>query len=883
MAIGAGKLGGGNLGTLFINLTANPAGMVAGMKQAEATVVGGSKRMLAAATKMSSGVVIALAAIGVAAVVQFGQFEKAMTKSTAIMGDVSRKLRREMEATARTIATESVTSAEELADAYFFLASAGLSAEQSIGALNTVNLFAIAGQFDMALATDLLTDAQSALGLTVKDTTENMRNMTRISDVLVKANTLANATVQQFSIALTREAGAAMKSFNISVEEGVAVLAAFADQGVKAELAGTSFSRVLRLMTSAAVRNTDAYRELNIDVFDPLTKNIRNMADIIADLEDALGEMSDQERVVALATLGFKARVQGVILPLLDTSDAIREYQKNLERAGGTTEEVAEKQMKAFFDQLTITWNRIKDMLLTIGEGLTPALRTLNDVLQDVTTSNDDFNLSLGKFATDTGLSFIATVATIGDLFFGLKVLWKEVQIVFGRLAAFMGSTFITVLKTISKGVTKILDLFDKLQKITLKFPALRKVLGLGSTSDLVSEGIEELRGVVADLDAGLDEGGEKLKKKVIKLELELFGLVLKGKPSDRVAEGYEKAAEAIRKAAEDMREKNKEILKDSKETTDKIISDFDRVAKAQATSDIDERFTEAFGKPKVKGKLAEGGTLGVLGGTEGLDPASSFGLDPVSAQLERFQAEKTAAEENLEILEAIGNSKVELEADVNARRLQLMEALNDKVRALQLAQAEIVLNSASSMFGDLANISESFAGRQSGIFKAMFAVSKAFAIAESTVKIAQGIANAAGTPFPFNIAAIAQVVAATSGIISSIQAVQLEFGGSRAAGGRFTPGKSFLVGERGPEMATFDGPGSITPNNQLGGSKVNVVVNNFSDAQAEVRETENGDEKTIEVIIARTKNSIASDVRQGTGEVSKSLQASFGLRRTGR
>ncbi|MDG6246841.1 tape measure protein, partial [Glaesserella parasuis] len=46
----------------------------------------------------------------------------------------------------------------------------------------------------------------------------------------------------------------------------------------------------------------------------------------------------------------------------------------------------------------------------------------------------------------------------------------------------------------------------------------------------------------------------------------------------------------------------------------------------------------------------------------------------------------------------------------------------------------------------------------QSDIYKTMFAMSKAFAIADSIMKIQQGIANAAAQPFPANIAAMATV-----------------------------------------------------------------------------------------------------------------------------
>jgi len=50
-------------------------------------------------------------------------------------------------------------------------------------------------------------------------------------------------------------------------------------------------------------------------------------------------------------------------------------------------------------------------------------------------------------------------------------------------------------------------------------------------------------------------------------------------------------------------------------------------------------------------------------------------------------------------------------------------------------------------------------------------------------------------------------------------------FGGKRAAGGPVSAGKSYLVGEKGPELFTPSRGGSIVPNNQMGGD-VNVNVN---------------------------------------------------------
>lgn len=330
-------------------------------------------------------VAVALSSAGVAAA---ANFQDAMVKSTAIMGDLTDAMQNNLTRAAREVALVTEFSAKQAAESYFFLASAGLDAAQSIEALPVVANFAQAGAFDMAQATDLLTDAQSALGLTIKnDVVKNMENMIRVSDVLVKANTLANATVQQFSEALTREAGAALKSFNIDIEEGVAVLAAFADQGVKAQFAGTSLSRILRLMTSAAVENEEAYEFLNIRVFDAVG-NIRFLADIIADLEKSFGRMQDKSRVAALDMLGFQARVQGTILPLIGTSEAIRQYEEDLRKAGGTTKEIAKKQLQSFIKQMGLVKDALVDVLITIGNRLLPVLTDIGNSFKRFITEN---------------------------------------------------------------------------------------------------------------------------------------------------------------------------------------------------------------------------------------------------------------------------------------------------------------------------------------------------------------------------------------------------------------------------------------------------------------------------------------------------------------
>lgn len=383
-------------------------------------------------TELTKNITLPLAALG-GAVTKFGaDFDKAMTESTAIMGNLSDAMKKDLENAARDVATTTRFSATEAAKAYFYLASAGLDAAQSMEALPKVAAFAQAGNFDLALATDLLTDAQSALGMTVRDdVVKNMENMVRVSDVLVKANVLANASVQQFSEALTNKAGAALRLLGKDVEEGVAVLAALADQGVKGAQAGESLNIVMRDLQRAAIENKEAFAQANIAVFDS-NGEMRNMADIVSDLENRLGGMSDEQKRSELMMLGFQDRSVSAMMALLGTSDAIRRYEKELRSAGGTTDEISKKQLQNFWDQLGLLKDKLIDVALTLWENLQPVFM---DVVIPALEKAADMLRALAQWFSNLDPPVKETIITLA----GLAASFGPVLLIAGQAAKLFG------------------------------------------------------------------------------------------------------------------------------------------------------------------------------------------------------------------------------------------------------------------------------------------------------------------------------------------------------------------------------------------------------------------------------------------------------------
>lgn len=470
-------------------------------------------------------------ALGGLAVREFGNFDAAMTQSLAIMGNVSSAMRNEMEQAARNVGKTMSMSATEAAQSYFYLASAGMTAEQSVAALPQVAKFAQAGMFDMATATDLATDAQSALGLTAKDTQENLKNLTRVTDVLVKANTLANATVEQFSTALTTESGAALKTFGKDMEEGVAVLAAFADQGVKGQVAGSGLSRIIRLMTAAAVNNKDAMRALGLEIFDSQGK-MRNMADIIENLEDSLAGMSDAQRVAALESIGFTARVQGVIMPLLGSSNAIRQYERQLRSAGGTTEEVSNKQMQGFNMQLKLLWDNIRDIGIAFGKTLEPALRRLINWTRGVVESLQEMDHE----ARVRVLAMAALFAASGPLLIALA---KAARIIAG-FATFITSKFGMILAAFTAGAVAGQWLVDNWEKAKAGWQVIMK--GMHMAAVAMAEGVVRATKWMTETLINLTPSG---------MISNIFGFDV-GEATTSLM-GYEKALEALRETSDQV------------------------------------------------------------------------------------------------------------------------------------------------------------------------------------------------------------------------------------------------------------------------------------------------------------------------------------------
>lgn len=430
----------------------------------------------------------------------FSDFDNALTQSLSILGEVDAGLREQLGNTVRELSTQFPFAAKAIAASIYEIGSAGYSAEQALGILPITTKFAAAGLFEVNEAAKILTSTQAALGLRVEDATQNMANMARVGNVLTKADTLAAGTTRQFAEALFNSAST-MRQLNVPLEEGVAVLAAFARQGIHGKEAGTQLGIVLRDLSTKAITNAEDWKKLGVEVYNTQTRAFNPMVNIIQQMDKAFEGLSAKDVRIALMQTGIQQRSMRFLLTLKDMGQQLGVFNSQLTNTGDVMGDIAERRVQSFEKQLTLLKNKITDIQISIGKELVAALgeyMPLANAAADTTKSLVERFGEMPKGIKETAAGLVIGATAIGE---------------FGSAAVIAASYVVRL----------IADL--KTLEATAKAVAALKILGVGglgvaagligtgaihnATTDAQvrsAAGTAELGGVGSDLEDAIEE-----------------------------------------------------------------------------------------------------------------------------------------------------------------------------------------------------------------------------------------------------------------------------------------------------------------------------------------------------------------------------------------
>lgn len=228
---------------------------------------------------------------------------------------------------AQEMGAHTAFSAKEAADALNYMALAGYDTEKSMSMLPNVLNLASAGSMDLARASDMVTDASSALGLDIGETTQMI-------DMMAKASSKSNTSVEQLGDAILTIGGTA-KNLSGGTNELATVLGLLADNGIKGSEAGTHLRNILLSLTPKSEEAAAAMEALGFNAYDA-DGNLRPLSDTFGDLAAAMDGMSTEERTTMLSSMFNKTDLSSINALLATSSERWDQLSQAIDMAGGT-------------------------------------------------------------------------------------------------------------------------------------------------------------------------------------------------------------------------------------------------------------------------------------------------------------------------------------------------------------------------------------------------------------------------------------------------------------------------------------------------------------------------------------------------------------------
>ena len=395
-------------------------------------------------------------ALGTASVTTAANFESSMSQVQATMGitkdamstvngqsvntmDTLSKLAKKMGA-------ETAFSASECAEALNYLALAGYDTQQMCDTLPTVLNLAAAGDIALADASDMVTDAMSALGMGV-DEAETM------VDQMAKTASTTNTSVAQLGEGILT-IGATAKSIKGGTAELNTALGILANNGIKGAEGGTHLRNIILSLQNPTDKAAAQMEALGLSVYDS-EGNMRSMNDILGDLNKSMDGMTSAEKSNIISTIFNKTDLSSVNALLANTGETWDSLQKSITDSGGAAQQMADTQLDNLQGQITILKSALEGLAISFGELLMPAIKQIVGWVQKFV----DWLNGLSEGTKKTVVTIALLAAALGP-----------VLIVIGKVISAVG-TIMTVVPKIAGVINTVKGAFAALNTTMLANP----------------------------------------------------------------------------------------------------------------------------------------------------------------------------------------------------------------------------------------------------------------------------------------------------------------------------------------------------------------------------------------------------------------------------
>lgn len=403
---------------------------------------------------LTTTVTVPVATLGISAVKTAAEFEQSMSKVASITGDTGNAtkelvaLANEMglsyqknadgsasamdilSAKALQMGAKTKFSAMEAADAFSYMAMAGWDTQSMLEGIEGIMYLAGATGEDLALTSDIVTDALTAFGMAASDTS-------RFVDVLAQTANRSNTDVAMMGETFQYVAPLA-GALGYSVEDTAVAIGLMANSGIKASNAGTALRSLFTNLAKPTDSMTIAMEKLGISLTDS-SGEMKTLDALMREMRGAFSELTESQKAQYAATIAGKMGMSGLLAIVNASEDDFNKLTAAMGESAGAAKAMYDVANDNLIGRLTILKSTLESIAIAFGNRLLPYVEKGVEKLQLLA---EKFN-SLSDEQMDSIIKWAAIAASIGPAL----MLFGKVVTSIGSVVSMMGKFGLAVKK----------------------------------------------------------------------------------------------------------------------------------------------------------------------------------------------------------------------------------------------------------------------------------------------------------------------------------------------------------------------------------------------------------------------------------------------------
>lgn len=299
-------------------------------------------------------------------------FESEMSKVQAISGATGDDLEK-LKEKAKEMGANTKFSASESAQALTYMSMAGWKTEEMLGGLEGVMSLAAASGEDLALVSDIVTDALTGFGMKAEQAGE-------FADLLASASSNSNTNVSMMGETF-KYVAPLFGSLGYSAEDAALATGLMANAGIKAGQAGTSLRSAITNLISPSKEAAGWIEQLGIETTDTEGQMIP-FSDVMIQLREKFAGLSEEQQAQAASSMFGKQAMSGMLAIINASEEDFNKLTEATTNYNGAANKMAEIMEDNLGGRITKLKSALEGVALQLYEHLIPHFEKLVEWVQ---------------------------------------------------------------------------------------------------------------------------------------------------------------------------------------------------------------------------------------------------------------------------------------------------------------------------------------------------------------------------------------------------------------------------------------------------------------------------------------------------------------------